>query len=76
MAELLSSVLSRRSLEPCWRYNRRGNVYSHVTLVRHLHMALWSTAEHKVAGLQPHQLLGILSDLASKGAPGWVTVLG
>lgn len=33
-------------------------------------------AQHKVAGLQPRQLLGILSDLTSKGAPGWVTVLG
>lgn len=46
-------------------------MYNHVTLVRDLHMA-----QHKVAGLQPHQLLGILSDLASKGAPGWVTRLG
>lgn len=75
-AELLSPLLSRTSLESCWRYRRRGNVCSHVTLVRHLHTALWSTSQHRVAGLQPHQFLGILSDLASKGAPGWVIVLG
>lgn len=39
-------------------------------------MALGSMAQHKVAGLQPDQLLRILSDLASKGAPSWVTVFG
>lgn len=32
--------------------------------------------EDQVAGPQPHWCLGILSDLVSKGAPGWVTVLG
>lgn len=40
MAELLSPVLSTTSLEPCWCYNRRGNMCSHVTVIRHLHMAL------------------------------------
>lgn len=39
-------------------------------------MALCSTVQHKVAGLQPHKLLGILSDLARRGTQGWVTVLG
>jgi len=76
MAELPSPVLSRTSLEPSWHYNRRGNMCSHVTLIRHLRVALWSTAQHKVAGLRPPQLLGILSDPASKGVPGWVAVLG
>lgn len=75
-AVLLSPVLSRRSLEPCWHYSRRGNMCSHVTHIRHLRMALWSTVQPRVAGLQPHQLLGILSGLASKGATGWVTDLG
>lgn len=39
-------------------------------------MAFWSTVQHKVAGPQPHKLLGILSNLARKGTQGWVTVLG
>lgn len=39
----LSRVLSRRSLEPCWCYSRRWNVCGHVTLIRHLHVAPWST---------------------------------
>lgn len=39
----LSPVLSRSSLESCWCYRRRGNVCGHVTLSRHLHVALWST---------------------------------
>lgn len=29
---VLSSVLSRRSLEPCWRYSRGGNVCGHVDI--------------------------------------------
>lgn len=40
---VLSSVLSRRSLEPCWCYSRGGNVCGHVTLSRHLHVPPWST---------------------------------
>lgn len=39
----LSSMLARRSLEPCWRYSRGGNVCGHVTLSRHLHVPPWST---------------------------------
>lgn len=51
---VLSSVLSRRSLEPCWRYSRGGNVCGHVTLSRHLHVPPWS------ARFLAHSHIGVL----------------
>lgn len=40
---VLSSVLFRRSLEPCWCCSRGGNVCGHVTVSRYLHVPPWST---------------------------------